>query len=134
VPLADYSPAFFEYRDSTGRQLIAALDENYRLIDSNNPARRGRPVQLYGNGLGPVDNQPATGEVSPAQPLARVRVTPTVTVGGRPAEVQFCGLAPYNVGLYQMNVVVPADVATGMQAVVVTANGVVSKTANLPIQ
>jgi len=134
VPLGDYSPALFEYRDSTGRQLIAALDENYRLIDSNNAARRGRPVQLYANGLGPVDNQPVTGEATPAQPLARVRVTPTVTVGGRPAEVQFCGLAPYNVGLYQINVVVPADVATGMQAVVVTANGVASKTANLPIQ
>jgi len=134
APLADYSPALFEYQDSSGRQLIAALDENYRLIDSNNAARRGRPVQLYANGLGPVENQPATGEATPAQPLARTRVTPTVTVGGRTAEVQFCGLAPYNVGLYQINVVVPADVATGIQPVIVSVGGVVSKTANLPIQ
>jgi uncharacterized protein (TIGR03437 family) len=38
------------------------------------------------------------------------------------------------VGLYQINVVVPADVATGIQPVIVSVGGVVSKTANLPIQ
>ncbi len=135
VPLSDYAPAFFEYTEpSSGRQFIAALDENYRLIGSGNPARPGRTVQLYANGLGPADNQPPSGEVTPAQPLAQTRVIPSVTIGGRPASVQFCGLAPYNVGLYQINVVVPGDIATGIQPVVINASGVVSKTASLPIQ
>jgi uncharacterized protein (TIGR03437 family) len=62
-------------------------------------------------------------------------VKPTVTIGGKTAsEVPFHGLAPYNVGLYQLNVVVPADVEVGLQPVVITVNGVSSKAANLPIR
>jgi uncharacterized protein (TIGR03437 family) len=57
-----------------------------------------------------------------------------VTVGGRDASVGFSGLAPYIVGLYQLNVTIPADAPTGIQPIVISVNGVVSKTANLPIQ
>jgi len=135
VPLADYSPAFFEYTEpSSGRLLVAALDENYALVGTGNALGRGRVAQLYVNGLGPVDNQPPTGEIAPAQPLARTRTTPTVTVGGRPATVLFSGLAPYNVGLYQVNIVVPPDAPSGIQPVAITAGGVTSKAGNLPIQ
>ncbi|MEK7408330.1 MAG: S8 family serine peptidase [Acidobacteriota bacterium] len=134
LPLADYSPAFFEYRDPDGRNYIAALDENFRLLGSANLARRGRTVLLYVNGLGPVDNRPPTGEPSPSQPLAATRVTPQVTIGGRSAQVAFSGLAPFIVGLYQLNVVVPADAPSGLQPVVVTAGGVTSKTAFLPLE
>ncbi len=134
LPLSDYAPAFFEYQEATGRSFIAALDENYRLIGSANPARRGRVVQLYANGLGPVNNQPPTGEVTPAQPLATTPVTPEVIIGGRPAQVLFSGLAPYIVGLYQINVVVPTDAPVGVQQVTVRVQGVTSKAASLPIQ
>jgi uncharacterized protein (TIGR03437 family) len=65
--------------------------------------------------------------------LVYTKVKPTVTIGGKPASVEFWGLAPYNVGLYQLNVVVPADVEVGPQPVVITVNGVSSKAANLPI-
>jgi uncharacterized protein (TIGR03437 family) len=135
VPLNDYSPAFFEYAEpASGRQLVAGLDESNRLIGTGNAARRGSVAQLYVNGLGPVDNPPASGEPSPASPLARTRVTPSVTIGGRPAQVSFSGLAPYFVGLYQVNVTIPADAPTGIQSIVISSNGVVSKTSNLPIQ
>jgi uncharacterized protein (TIGR03437 family) len=138
IPLNDYSPACFEYTEvGTNRLLAAALDENYQLAGTNNAVARGRVVQLYANGLGPVDaaHQPASGEPAPAQPLVWTRVKPTVTIGGKPAsEVPFHGLAPYNVGLYQLNVVVPADVEVGLQPVVITVNGVSSKAANLPIR
>lgn len=134
VPLNDYAPAFFEYREAPGRNFIAALDENNRLVGSANPAQRGRVVQLYANGLGPVNNTPPSGEPTPPQPLATTLGAPQVTVGGRPAQVQFSGLAPYMVGLYQLNVVVPPDAPTGVQPVTVTIGGVTSKTAYLPVQ
>jgi uncharacterized protein (TIGR03437 family) len=135
VPLNDYSPAFFEYTEpSSGRQLVAGLDENYKLIGTGNAARRGGVAQLYVNGLGPLDTTPVSGEPSPANPLARTRVTPSVTIGGRPAQVSFSGLAPYFVGLYQVNVTIPADAPTGIQSIVISSNEVVSKTGNLPIQ
>ncbi|MBK5291974.1 MAG: S8 family serine peptidase [Acidobacteriia bacterium] len=134
VPLNDYSPALFEYTDAaTGRLVAAALDQGFRLVSPANPVRRGQFVQLYANGLGPVDDRPETGEPTAAEPLPRTRVLPTVTIGGRPAEVIFSGLAPGNVGLYQMNVQVPADAAAGIQPVEVTVNGISSKTSNLPI-
>jgi uncharacterized protein (TIGR03437 family) len=135
VVLQDYSPAAFEYTEaSSSRLLAAALDENFALLTSANPAKKGRAIQIYMNGLGPVDNTPPSGEIAPATPLARTKIVPTVTIGGKPADVVFSGLAPFNVGLYQLNVVVPADAPSGIQPVVVPANGIVAKTTNLPIQ
>jgi uncharacterized protein (TIGR03437 family) len=135
VPLNDYSPAFFEYTEaSSGRMLAAGLDQDNKLIGTGNAVRRGRIAQLYANGLGPVDNPPPSGEPSPVSPLARTRIMPTVTIGGREAQVSFSGLAPYFVGLYQVNVTVPAEAPAGIQPIVISSNGVVSKTASLPIQ
>jgi uncharacterized protein (TIGR03437 family) len=135
VPLLDHSPAAFEYSEAgTGRALVAALDPSFNLVTSSNPARRGNVVQIYANGLGPVTNPPASGEVTPAEPLSATRVAPTVTIGGRPAEVLFSGLAPYNVGLYQINLRVAADTPTGLQPVVITSNGIQSKAANVPVE
>jgi minor extracellular serine protease Vpr len=135
IPLNEVSPAFFEYTDpGSGRQLIAALDQNFQLVTGAAPVARGSVVQLYANGLGPVDNQPATGQVAPSSPLATCRIAAQVTIGGQNATVLFAGLAPGFVGLYQINATVPAEAPTGIQPVVITMNGVASKTASLPVR
>jgi len=135
VPINDYSPSLFEYTEaSTGRVLAAALDLNYVLAATNHPIPRGTFVQLYVNGLGPVNNQPASGEPSPAQPLATTKVIPIVMIGGQPASVDFSGLIPPYVGLYQVNVKVPTNIGAGIQPLVIIQNGVVSKTSMLPVQ
>jgi len=135
VPINDYSPSFFEYTEaSTGRVLAAALDLNYVLAGTNHPITRGTFVQLYVNGLGPVNNQPASGEPSPSQPLATTKVRPIVTIGGQPATVDFSGLIPPYIGLYQVNVKVPTNIDAGIQPLVITQNGVPSKTSLLPVQ
>jgi uncharacterized protein (TIGR03437 family) len=56
-----------------------------------------------------------------------------VTVGSVPATVQFCGLAPGFVGLYQLNVLVPANAPTGTQPMVISMGGA-SATIDLPVQ
>lgn len=132
VPIAGYSPAFFEYPDSSGRQFAAAVSDR-GVIGTANAARRGQFISLYANGLGPVDAQPASGAAAGSDPLSRTRVTPEVTIGGRPAPVQFSGLAPGFVGLYQLNVQVPGDAPTGVQPVVVTVGGIASKASNMPV-
>ncbi|MCS7314439.1 MAG: S8 family serine peptidase [Bryobacterales bacterium] len=134
LPLADYSPAFFEKEEAPGRKLLVAQDENYGLITSGNPVRRGRVARLYANGLGPVDPTPPTGEPALAQPLSWTRVKPRVTIGGKEANVLFHGLTPGAVALYQLDVVVPEDAPTGLQEVTVTIGGVSSKAALLPVQ
>lgn len=135
LKLNDYSPALFEYSDaaSGGRNVIAALDANFKLISGSNPVARKGVAQLYANGIGPVDNAPPSGDPASTERLAACRVQPNVTIGGRPAQVLFCGLAPGFVGLYQLNVVVPADAPTGVQPVVINSNGIESKSSLLPI-
>ena len=46
--------------------------------------------------------------------------TPQVTMGSRAAQVQFSGLAPTFVGLYQVNAVVPSGLTPGRAEVVIS--------------
>jgi uncharacterized protein (TIGR03437 family) len=136
VSLADYSPAVFTYADpGSGQQIAAAQDAGFGLITPSNPAKRGQGIQVYANGLGPVDPRPASGEPSPAaEPLSRSTAIPTVTIGGVPAQVIFSGLTPSSVGLYQVNVTVPQDAPVGVQKMVISVGGVDSPAVNLPVQ
>jgi uncharacterized protein (TIGR03437 family) len=129
VPVSDYAPAAFA---SGGT--VAALDENYGVIGASNPASRGKTVQLYFNGLGPVNNQPATGEAPSAQTLSRTTTLPTVTIGNVNAAVQFSGLAPGYPGLYQVNVTVPTGAPVGTQPVILSIGGQSSPAVNIPVQ
>jgi uncharacterized protein (TIGR03437 family) len=133
-PLNDVSPAAFEWIAPSGRRLFAAQDVNYGVIYETNPIRRGQTIVLYMNGLGPVDNQPVSGEPTPGSPLARALGDVRATIGGRPATVAFAGMTPYSIGLYQVNVVVPDDAPVLYQPVIITVNGVASKPADVYIQ
>jgi uncharacterized protein (TIGR03437 family) len=127
VPLTQYAPAFFESGD-----LVVAQDfPSFNVITRQQPARRGGTVILYVNGLGPVVDTPASGEQSA---LTATRATPTVTVGGRPARVEFSGLTPGAIGLYQINATLAADTPTGDQQIIVTIGGASSKGLVLPVQ
>ncbi len=130
VPFADYSPAFFE----TSASNAAALDINNQVISSQHPVKSGQVVQLYVNGLGPVSNQPETGEGAPSSPLAETRSVPQVLVGELPAEVLFSGLAPGFAGLYQVNIRIPEGVPSGVQPLKISIGGYTSKTSGIPVQ
>jgi minor extracellular serine protease Vpr len=134
VPLAPHSPAFFEISDpASTRRIVAALDAGNALITEASAAQRGQIIQLFGNGFGPVNNPPATGEpVATAQ--STTTQTPTVTIGGQPAPVHFSGLAPNFVGLYQVNVEVPQGIGTGLQDLVIRIGGVDSPPVRIPIR
>lgn len=135
VPLADFSPGFFEYQDSgSGRQLAAALDGSFALVSGANPVRRGQPIQFYVNGLGRVSNTPVSGEASAADPLSQTLETPVVQIAGRGAQVLFSGLAPGIVGLYQVNVIVPSDAPAGLQPVNLSIGGVAARATSIPVQ
>jgi minor extracellular serine protease Vpr len=135
LPLTSASPAYFEYTDSTNSQLSAvAQDAKFQLITSQHPAVGGQSVVLYANGLGPVSNTPATGGPSSGTALSQTPALPVVTIGGQQAVVQFSGLTPQTVGLYQINVVVPANAPTGLQPLTVSMNGVTGKTSQIAVQ
>ncbi len=135
LPLAAASPAFFEYPDATNGALsVVAQDVNYALITSQNAATRGKFITLYANGLGPVDNTPATGQQSSGTVLGRTTSQPVVTIGGQPAQILFSGLTPQTIGLYQINVQVPAGAPTGLQTLSLSIGGVAAKASQIVIR
>jgi uncharacterized protein (TIGR03437 family) len=130
IPLSNASPTLFTYNNIA----IGTDTSTFSLLSASNPAKRGSTIVLYANGLGPVNNQPASGNPAGSSPLATLVTLPTVTIGGQSAVVSYAGLVPSLPGLYQLNVVVPSGIATGTQNITVTAGGVTSPTSTLPIQ
>lgn len=130
IPISNYAPAFFE----VGAGQVAALDTSFKVVGASNPIPRGQAVQLFVNGLGPVTNQPASGDPAPMSPLSETTVKPVVTIGGQTATVQFSGLAPGFAGLYQVNVVVPQNVTPGNNAITIAIGGQTSKASGIVVQ
>jgi uncharacterized protein (TIGR03437 family) len=126
VPVYQAQPGLFTMDGSSGAILHGG---DYSLVTRANPAAGDEWVVVYLTGLGTVTNQPGEGEPAPgAEPLARTRVLPVVTMGGIRAELIYSGLAPAYVGLYQLNVKVPQGVH-GAVSIDVTAAGVISRAA-----
>jgi uncharacterized protein (TIGR03437 family) len=133
VPLAGYAPAFFEIAPG----VVAAIDPlnpSNPVITASNAAKRGAVISLYANGLGPVGNQPASGDTASLTVLARTTAVPAVTIGGQPAQVAFTGLTPGLPGLYQINVTVPSNIAAGSQPVTLDIGGATAKASSITVQ
>lgn len=106
-----------------------------RIADSSNPVRAGDTVVIYATGLGLTAPAVASGAPSPTEPLARVVTPVTVTIGGREARVDFAGLTPSLVGLYQVNARLPEGLTPSAAVlVVITQNGVASNTVTIVVQ
>lgn len=141
--LVNESPAFFTYSPDNGRYIAAQIGlpgnktltlAPVGLFGSNvpsQPIQAGQVAVFYGTGFGPTN--PVE---DPTKVLSSALVcvnTPSVTIGGLNAPVQFCGVT--ETGLYQINVTVPAGLASGDQPVVATTNNVqTSQTVYIPVQ
>ena len=85
-------------------------------------AQTGQTIVLYGVGFGPVTPSiPADQIVGQSNMLMG---SLQVSIGGLPAVVQYSGLAPGFVGLYQFNVVVANVAASDKVPVTFTLGGV----------
>jgi hypothetical protein len=80
-------------------------------VNSANPARAGETLVIYATGLGSVDHAVEPGDVAPDAPLCRALAQVTVQIGGATVTPDFAGLTPRFVGVYQVNVKVPLDLA-----------------------
>ena len=99
------------------------------------PVNRGEQIAIFGTGLGPVTNMPATGAAASDDPLSHTTAQPQATVGGVAATVIFSGLAPGFVGLYQINVEILEGTPSGDAVeVVLTIGGVSSNIVTIAIE
>jgi uncharacterized protein (TIGR03437 family) len=108
------------------------LSSSLTLITAASPAHPGDTITGFAAGLGITNPTIADGTSPGVSPLYPTAGTVGVTVGGVPAQVAFAGLAPGQVGFYQVGFTVPAGLL-GDQPVVFTVDGVSSNSANLPL-
>ena len=137
VTLTQYSPAFFTTDQGGTGQASAVIAGTSTIAAPNGaftnsrPAHTGEYVSFFGTGLGSVNPYVYAGEPAPTVNLAMTIATPVVTIGGLPALVQFSGLAPGYVGLYQINAQVPCAAPTGPAIpVALTIGGIASPIAD----
>ncbi len=112
---------------------VEALHADGSLISDTSPAAPGESIVIFLTGLGATDISVPSGAAAPSSPLANVLNVPVLTLNGNPAPVQFAGLTPGLVGLYQINFQVPAGLAPGNIQLAITQNGVQSNVAVLPV-
>lgn len=77
------------------------------------PAERGETIVFYGTGFGLITGSSTSLGGDIAQGTSRVLAPVTFRFGSAAGQVTYAGLTPGLVGLYQFNVVVPADAPSG---------------------
>jgi uncharacterized protein (TIGR03437 family) len=90
------------------------------VIPGARPAAVGDILVIYALGLGATNPAQIVGV--PASGIASA-ATPTITIGGVPvgaADLFYAGVSPGYIGLYQINLRVPAGVPSGNQPIVIT--------------
>ncbi len=115
-----------------GANAVAVHNADFSLVTPGRPLVAGEFAFVYASGLGQAANEPATGAASPES--APVGAAVRVILGGIPCEVQFAGLAPGLVGVYQVNFRVPAGVASGAQDMTILVAGSTSPTVRAPVR
>jgi uncharacterized protein (TIGR03437 family) len=108
-------------------------NSNFSLNSASDPAAVGSTILAYLTGAGAVSPPVADGQPAGSNPLSKVTPTVTASIGSKSATVSFAGLAPDFVGLWQVNVVVPAGLAQGEYPLVISVDGQSSNAANVSV-
>ncbi len=130
---AFFSTTFPAILTTDGKQAIS-VHSDYSLVTTQNPARSGEVITLYGTGFGPVTPLPPTGTPAGSSPLSTMNPAPSITINAHNASVLFAGLSPGSVGLYQFNIVVPDQVGVGNLNVQFNTGGLNPNLVTIPVQ
>ena len=96
------------------REIIVAHQDFHGVVTMADPAAPGEIVHAYMTGLGEVQPTPPTGSAPTALSNVSIRPLCWVQPPARPQEtagVTFAGLAPGMIGMYQVDIAIPADIA-----------------------
>ncbi len=132
VPVNRAQPGLFELNLPQGR-FAAALHSDFRLVQSEDPARPGEIILLFLTGLGPTNPPVGTNQAGPA-PAPAVVFEPTVGLNHQ-GVLSFGGFyAPGLATVYQINFRVPDDIETGNHELTVVTDGAGSQTVLLAVR
>lgn len=110
-----YAPGLFTV-GGIGSGQLAALNQDGTVNSQTNPAKAGSFISFFGTGVGVVSGAPKDGTPAPSA-LLPTPDTPIVYINGMQVPVQFSGLAPGFIGLWQINAQIPANAPTPDQMV-----------------
>jgi uncharacterized protein (TIGR03437 family) len=110
------APSIFRSGQAGPETGIATVtrDDNGQLITPTNPIHFNDSITIWATGLGRTNPPIDTGVAAPADPLPSAVIAPTVILGGQALRVDYAGLVPGSVGLYQINATVPGKVPEGL--------------------
>jgi uncharacterized protein (TIGR03437 family) len=122
VSISAVAPAIF----SIGASQAAITNQDNTLNTPANPALRGNAIVIYATGFGAV---------APSGALNIAQTPVTAVIGATETPTAFAGLTPGFIGLYQANVVVPANSPPGLALpLYLKQGGAVSNTVSVAIQ
>jgi uncharacterized protein (TIGR03437 family) len=141
------SPGLFTANQSGSGQ-AAVYNQDNTINSASNPAPVGSTVSLYGTGQGQVSPAVQDGTAAGTSPLSYTIAVPTansttcfvsqpsmcVAVGSNFANVQYSGLAPGFVGLWQINVTIPQGTPSGAVGVRVVINSTSSNLVTIAVR
>ena len=102
VTVAAVAPGIF----LIGNPPIGAItNQNFNLVGPTNPLPRGQVLVIFATGLGAVTQ---------SGPLSLTNAPVSVLLNGTELPASYAGLTPGFIGLYQVNVTVPASTPPGL--------------------
>lgn len=142
VPLAAFAPAIFSLnQQGTGQGIVTIASTTTFVAPVGSvpgadarPASKGEYLSIYCIGLGDVSNRPLTGAAA-VDASSTTRSLVTVSFGSVTVPAAWAGLVPGLVGLFQVNVQVPATAPSGAAVpLVLTVGGANSNSVTIALQ
>jgi uncharacterized protein (TIGR03437 family) len=140
------APGIFTANQS-GTGQAAVVNQDGSINSASTPAPAGSTILIYGTGQGQVSPAVTDGTAAPSSPLSSTVAVPTssgatclnnqpsmcVSLGSTFGDVKYSGLAPGFIGLWQINVTIPAGL-TGTVPVRVVINGTPSNSVTIAVR
>lgn len=131
LPVSQVSPAIFVDRDGT--PLVLNADSGV-LLDGMNPAHSNARIQVLATGLGAVRPEWPAGRPGPLEDPPKVVAPVRAYLDRSPVEVTRAVLAPGYVGLYLIEIQLPAIVNSGAAELYLEADGQASNRVRITIE
>jgi len=129
------APSIFRSGSAGSETGIATVTRaaNGELVTGSNPIHPGDSITIWATGLGRTSPLIDSGMPAPSDPLPSAVITPILTIGGSPITVDYAGLVPGAVGLYQINATVPRSAPQGLDIPLVVNQGGTSTTLSVRV-
>jgi uncharacterized protein (TIGR03437 family) len=128
------APSIFVAAGSgTGPVGLIVRNTNGQIVTPTNPIHPKDSITIYLTGMGQTSPAIPAGAAAPSDPLSRVSQEPVLAIAGMDLPVSYAGLAPGEVGVYQINATVPQSVLTGLSMPLTISQGGAATTLNVRV-